>query len=366
MKDRMSNGKKKRFLQRGKLRIGLLREIFEEYNTPEILKELKKQKSIEAIYKNAKERVKMGFAIGEDAGVIDMGEQYLVAKTDPITFATDEIGYYVVNVNANDVAAMGAVPKWFQATILLPESSTTAEMAKDICIDIQRACLNIGVVLIGGHTEVTYDLKRPIIVGSMLGEVNKDNYVETGGAKPGDAIICTKSIPIEGTSIIAREKEIFLKEHGISEKIISKAKSRLHEPGISIIKEAILASKNFNIHTMHDPTEGGLAMGLVEMALASNCGFEIRWENIPIILEGKILCDFFNLNILNTISSGSLLIGVEEKDCEPLLALLKKNGIRANKIGNFSEEKKYKIEIDGQLHDLIYSETDEITKIFNN
>jgi hydrogenase maturation factor len=363
----MGNSKNKNsdFLPLGKLKIGLLKEIFQEYNSSEVMGELNEFEKLgfQNYYKNSKNRVKMGFAIGEDAAVIDMETHYLVSKTDPITFATDEIGYYVVNVNANDIVTTGAIPKWFQATILLPESRTTAEMAKGICIDIQRACLKLGICLIGGHTEVTYGLSRPIVIGSMMGEVSKENYVETCGGKPGDAIILTKGIPLEGTSLLAREKEDLLEKKGLNKSIISKAKSLLHDPGISVMKEALLAVKHFNVHTMHDPTEGGLAMAMVEMAKASNCGFKIRYEDIQIIPEGKIICDLFNLDPLSVLSSGSLLIGIEKRNCEPLLDLLHNNGIEAGKIGNFTATLGYKIEKNGTTQDLKFTERDEITKI---
>ncbi|MCP4762098.1 MAG: hydrogenase expression/formation protein [archaeon] len=355
---------KKKFLPLGKLKMGLLKEIFSEYNSPEVLKELKNSGNEEK-FKKSKSRVALGFSIGEDAALIEMNDHYLVSKTDPITFTTDEIGYYVVNVNANDIAAMGAQPKWFQATILLPESKTTEEEAKRICIDIQKACLKIGCVLTGGHTEVTYGLDRPIVIGSMLGEVKKDKYVKTSGGKPGDAIILTKGIPLEGTSIIAREKEKELKEKGISSEFIDKAKNLLHNPGISVIKEAILAVENFNIHSMHDPTEGGLAMGLVEMAKASNCGFIINSNDIPIIPEAIKLCQIYNLDPLRVISSGSLLIAINQNEAQSLLELFRENNISACKIGNLTKDLGYKIEENG-IHDLKFSEKDQITLIFDN
>ncbi len=293
------------------------------------------------------------------------GSNSLVVKTDPITFATEDIGYYVVNVNANDIAAMGATPKWFQATILLPAKIATDDLAKRICLDIQKACLDLGIFLVGGHTEVTYDLTRPIVIGSMIGEVKEDGYVQSSGGKPGDAIILTKGIPLEGTSIIAREKESKLLEKGISSETITKSKNLLFSPGISVIKEALLAVKHFNVHAMHDPTEGGLSMGLVELARASKCGFQIIYEDIPIIPEGKELCKLFDLDPLRTISSGSLLIVVEESKSKDLVDLLNKNGVLAKKIGKLTLNPDYLIRQEGKTAKIPYSEKDEITKIFD-
>ncbi len=357
---------KKEILPTGKLDLRILQEIFDHYNSPEILSTLELSK-FQQNYENSKKRVKLGFAIGEDASVLQMEDtnKYLVAKTDPITFATEEIGYYVVNVNANDIASMGATPKWFQATILLPAGVATQKMAKKICVDIQKACLNIGVLLIGGHTEVTYDLTRPIVVGSMLGEVEKEHYVQSNGGKPGDAIILTKGIPLEGTSIIAREKEMQLLKFGIPEDKIQKAKQLLFNPGISVIKEALLAAQNFNIHAMHDPTEGGIAMGLVELARASKCGFLVNYEKLPILPIGEKLCSLFGLNPLQTISSGSLLIVINNEDSSKLIQLLNKNNISCRRIGNLTDNKAYEISKNGKISSMKFSERDEIAKIFN-
>ncbi len=312
------------------------------------------------------DRVIMGSKIGEDAAVIDMGSNYLVAKTDPITFVTNEIGYYAVNVNANDVACMGAKPKWFQSTILLPENNTNEELIENIFKDIYNACKSLEIAVIGGHTEITTKIDRPIVIGSLLGEVDKDKLVLTSGAGPGDALILTKGIFIEGTSIIGQEKEKDLVAKGYNSDFIEKCKNYLHNPGISVLKEALLSNKHFKIHSMHDPTEGGLATSIAEMVIASDTGVIIDSERIKILPEPKVLSKIFNLNPLNTISSGSLLIAVEQKDSSDLINILNKNNINAEKIGNFeSKEKGLMIkEKDGSIKPLSYSETDEITKIF--
>ncbi|HMF33019.1 MAG TPA: AIR synthase related protein, partial [Candidatus Lokiarchaeia archaeon] len=230
-------------------------------------------------------RLVLGGQIGEDAAVIDMPESssYIVAKTDPITFATEEIGFYAVNINANDLATRGAASKWFQATILLPEGQTTEELVEFIFADIKRACDELGISVVGGHTEVTHGLPRPIIVGNMIGEVAKDKLVLTRGAQPGDAILLTKGAPIEGTAIIAREKYAELVERGYTEEFLARAKNYLHDPGISIQKEALLLNEYFEVHAMHDPTEGGVTNGIAEMAAASGTGAVVGVANIPLV-----------------------------------------------------------------------------------
>lgn len=123
-------------------------------------------------------RVVVGPAIGEDAAVIDTGgPRYLIAKTDPITFTIDRIGWYAVHINANDIAAMGGQPKWFLATLLLPEGETGERDVEKIFDQIMETCQSLGISLIGGHTEITYDLHRPIVVGQMLGEVEREKLI---------------------------------------------------------------------------------------------------------------------------------------------------------------------------------------------
>src|SRR2546422_3700495 len=161
-------------------------------------------------------RVVVGPRVGEDAAVIDAGDRYLVATTDPITFATAEIGWYALQVNANDIAVRGARPRWFLATLLLPAGATSGASVDALFTELHAACDELEVALVGGHTEVTHGLDRPIVAGTMLGEVEKDKLVTTGGAQVGDAVVMTKGVPLEGAAIIAREKETELRARGVS------------------------------------------------------------------------------------------------------------------------------------------------------
>jgi len=311
-------------------------------------------------------RIILGSKIGEDAAVIDMGDKYLVAKTDPITFIIDDIGYYVVNINVNDVICTGAIPKWFQSTILLPEKTTNEELIEKIFKDIHDTCKSMNISVIGGHTEVTANLDRPLVIGSLLGEVEKEKLVTSSGALPNDALILTKGIFIEGTSILGRIKEEFLRNKGYTPNFITKCKNYIYNPGISVYKEAILANEKFKINSMHDPTEGGLNTGVVEMAIASDLGVIFDSERIKILPEPLELSKVFNLNPFGTITSGSLLISIEDKFSEDLVEFLRKNDINAEVIGNFIKEKKrYLIrDKENKFTPLYYSEKDEITKIF--
>ena len=122
------------------------------------------------------------------------------------------------------------------------------------------------MTLIGGHTEVTYDLPRPVAVGAMLGEVDKDRAVLTSGARPGDSIVLTKGVPVEGTALLAREASGALAKADVEPEVIKRAEGFLFDPGISVVRDAAIACEAVDVHAMHDPTEGGVATGLLEIA----------------------------------------------------------------------------------------------------
>ncbi len=317
-----------------------------------------------ARYAQADERVVVGAEVGEDATVIDFGDRYLVAKTDPITFATEEIGWYAVNVNANDVAVSGAIPRWFLATVLLPAGSADRALVEGIFSQLSDACRQLGVSLCGGHTEITHGLPRPIVVGQMLGEVERDKLVTTAGAQVGDDIILTKGIAIEATSIIAREKAGELAGRYAAD-FIERCRDFLHRPGISVVREAQIATAQARVHAMHDPTEGGLATGLRELAKAADVGLLIHQERIEVLPETTRLCADYGLDPLGIIASGSLLIVLSPTDSARVVEELERAGIAAAVIGQVvAREEGLKMTAGGVARELPYFERDEIAKLF--
>jgi hydrogenase maturation factor len=282
-------------------------------------------------------RLIVGPQMGVDAAVIDFGEVYLVAKTDPITFATDEIGWYAVNVNANDIAVMGATPRWFMATVLLPQGLATPAMAEAVYEQIARACDDLGVALAGGHTEITVGLTRPIISGTMFGEVAPSRLVRSSGVQPGDDLVLVQSVPIEGTAIIAREKAQALLAEGVSPELVSRAQNFLHNPGISVVAAARLAGESSVVHGMHDPTEGGLATGIWEMAAASGVGMSVDFDAVPVAPESRVVCDTLGLDPMGTIASGALLVALPAVETSRLLLAFQHAGIPACVIGRATE-----------------------------
>ena len=253
-------------------------------------------------------RVLLGPGLGEDAAVIDMGETLLIAKSDPITFAIDRIGWYAVQVNANDIACMGGTPRWFLATLLVPESFTENQ-AGELFNQVLDACNSINVALIGGHSEVTYGIDRPIVSGSMLGEVTRDRLIKTGGAQEGDSIVITKGLAIEGTALLALERAEDLRRAGVGDDTIT------------------------HIHSMHDVTEGGLVTGLREVASASGLGLAIEEGGIPVLPMTLEVCQALELDPLGLLGSGALIITLSPEYVPSLLSKLENNGIDGWEIG---------------------------------
>ena len=280
---------------------------------------------------NADPRVLQGPRVGADAAVIDMGDRLLIAKADPVTFAVDRIGWYAVQVNANDVACLGGAPKWFLATVLLPEGAPEG-LAEEIHGQITRACDGMGVALVGGHTEITYGLPRPIVAGQMLGEVTRDTVVWPGGARPGDALLLTRGIAIEGTAVLAHETPGALLSGGMTHAGVSAAAALLDRPGISVVRAAQLAAAA-GVTAMHDPTEGGLATGLAELATAANAGLEVDAEAIRVLPETRAVCGALGLDPLGLLASGSLLASAAPERAEAVLGALHAEGIDAAVIG---------------------------------
>jgi hydrogenase maturation factor len=309
-------------------------------------------------------RVIIGPRLGEDAAVLDIGDRYLVATTDPITFASDRIGWYSVHVNANDIAVLGACPRWFFAVLLLPEGRATTGQAEAITADIVRTCRALDIALCGGHTEVTTGLDRPIVVGQMLGEVEKDRLVRKDRLEAGDRILLTRGAAIEGTAILAREKADVLGPR-IGADLLARARGLLFDPGISIVDAARTATMAGRVRAMHDPTEGGIATGLWELARAGGRGLRVRREAIPILPETEAVCRVFGLDPLKLIASGALLVAAGPAEATAIRQALLARTIPVADIGEVRpKDEGIRIEVSGRWVALEPADRDEIARVF--
>ena len=324
---------------------------------PSLLKRLPKQGP----------RVVVSPRVGEDAAVIDAGDRYIVVATDPVTFAIDQIGRYAVHVNANDVAVLGARPLWFFVAILLPESRTTPQLAETIMDDVGTTCEELGVTVCGGHTEITQGLDRPILVGQMLGEVTPTRLVQKTRITPGDLILLTRGVAIEGAAILARERSEWLRGP-VDAQVLARASRLLIEPGISVVSAALAAANLSDaVHGMHDPTEGGLAAGLFELVAPAGLGMHVIRGEIPVLPECRAICDALGLDPLKLIASGALLIAVAPDRADSVLWAVAATGVPVAPIGEVRPANEgIMIETNGTLQPLTLPARDEIARAFDS
>ncbi len=317
-------------------------------------------------------RLLVGPTVGEDAAVIEwphagaFADTLLVAKTDPITFATDEIGFYAVNVCANDIAVAGATPRYYMPTVLLPAGASDQALAERIFAQIGAACSSLGIVVAGGHSEVTPAVVQPVIAGAMLGETSRAQMVRSGGCRPGNMLLVAGSVPVEGTSIIARERRGELLALGWSAADIDTAAAYLHSPGISVYRPARAATQAGLVTALHDPTEGGVATGLAEMAMAASVGMQVDFDAFPVSTLSARLCAAFGLDPLGTIASGALLAACAPAHVDELLALWSDMGWAVSVIGRV-EEARYGMKATRHGKPVPFPEfaADELTRLWS-
>jgi hydrogenase maturation factor len=308
-------------------------------------------------------RLLIGPKLGEDAAIIDMGDKVLAVKADPITGAVANIGRLVVYINANDIASCGVRPLWFICVVMLPEGADE-DMLKKIMSDMDGALREVGVCLISGHTETTPALERPILVGCMIGETSKDGYLATSGAREGDALIMTKTAGIEGTAILASDLYDYLKG-AVDERYLENAKSFLDK--ISVVPEAMIAMDVGGVHSMHDPTEGGVLNGIWEMAEAADKGVLIYKEKIHVADETRLICNKLKIDPLKLLGSGSLLIASDPEKAQEICKALNKASIDASIIGGIRPrtEGRYLLMKNGGKRRIIAVKQDQLYKILD-
>ncbi|MBC2851635.1 hypothetical protein H5J22_09550 [Cetobacterium sp. 8H] len=295
--------------------------------------------------------------IGSDCAAIEVDEKVIYLSTDPITGTNSGLGKLAININCNDIATEGVSPVGIMLTILAPPHVKKNEIA-EIMKEAQEEANKIGVTIIGGHTEITAAVNKTIISATSIGIGDKKDFKSKTKVVPGDRIIITKGVGIEGTGIIAFEKEEELLENFDSE-IIENAKNLLDST--SVVKDGIIANKFAK--GMHDVTEGGLLGAIWESSCFYGLGVNIYFNDIFIQDSIKTICKYFKIDPLRLISSGTMLIVTSEENSEPLISELKKNNIEAFDIGVFTDSEE-KILIKGEKHTLIEPpESDELYKV---
>jgi len=304
--------------------------------------------------------------VGRDVAVLDVGAQdYLVVTCDPITFATDALGYYTVCVNINDIATSGGVPRWMLTTLLLPADATDEALVRDIWQQLRQTAAQWDILLVGGHTEVTATVAVPVTSGMMIGTVPRGEQIAACGVQVGDEIVLLGQAPIEGTALLARELGERLVEEGFTDQEIQQAAGLLFDPGICVLDYARLAAETCtDIHAMHDPTEGGIATGLWELAMASEVGLCVKAEAIELVPLGERFCAALGLDPLGLIASGCLLVAVPKEESDQLVAAAAKADIPAAIIATaVPPSEGLTLTTAGHTHPLPRYDQDELTRV---
>jgi hydrogenase maturation factor len=295
-------------------------------------------------------------AIGLDFGVVRIGKSFLIVSSDPVTGIEEGIGEFAVNVSANDVATSGNRPRFMQSVILLPQNASVRQLEK-ISSSMHKSARSLGITLVGGHTELTPGLERPIVVTTAFTFGN--SYVSAAGAKRGDLIMLTKTAGLEGTAILVSERRRDLGITGLRAKRVSREFSRQ----LSILKEAEAAYKTGFVHAMHDCTEGGVLGAVYEMAYASGLGFRINTDRIPVAKETELICRRLRIDPLRLISSGALLLAVAPTKEQAFRRVLRDIRVPAARIGRFTSGRRLLIHRGGRQEEILEGVTDELWKI---
>jgi HAD superfamily hydrolase (TIGR01509 family) len=301
--------------------------------------------------------------IGEDTAAIDMSNQdTLVVTSDPITFVTDEIGYYTVLVNANDIATSGATPQWLMTTLLFPPGTTPSEIIT-VMTDINTACREWGITLCGGHTEITDAVQRPLVVGTLGAALAREDLIDKRNLRTGDVILVTKGCAVEGTAIIANAFADRLRALGVLPAELAECARLVRQ--ISILPEAAIARGMAGVTAMHDVTEGGLATAITELSCAGGHRLAIHRDRIPILPQTARLCQRLDIHPLGLIGSGSLLIACRPNSVDSLTQAIADQGIAVTRIGEAREAGQGVTAYhQGMAASWPAFEVDEITKLF--
>jgi Hydrogenase maturation factor len=307
--------------------------------------------------KHRRDEVLVKPGVGEDCSIINPGpDQVLVLSTDPITGTTNEIGTLAVHITANDIASSGAELIGIMLTIILPDGARESDL-RDMMKEIEAACTELNIEVIGGHTEVSKAVNQPIVTVTGVGKTSKDDIILSAGLQPSQDLVMTKWVGLEGTAIIAANKEDELTEKYAHE-FIDGAKQFINH--ISVVKEAKIG-KAIGVTSMHDVTEGGIFGALWEVAAASKVGLEIDLKKIPIKQETVEICEFYDLNPYLLISSGCMLMATDRGN--DLVEALAKEGIPSAIIGKVTSGNERIIMNEDEKRYLEPPKSDELYKV---
>lgn len=287
--------------------------------------------------------VLVGPAVGEDAAIIDVGGGLaMVVHSDAISGASELLGWLAVHITANDISVRGAKPRWFLMSLFLPEASAEALLDR-VMYQVDSAAKELGVMVVGGHSEKTPGVSRPLVGTMAIGLIERDKVVTTSGARAGDYLIMSKTAALEGTAILCTDFAGVLRSRGVSDEILEVGSSFLLK--VSVVKEAIALAEKGLATAMHDPTEGGVLGGVAEIAYASKKTVELWADRVPVAEETKAVAEALNIDVFRLISSGALIAAVPPDKVDEAIRTLNSLNIKAKAIGRVKEYAGHLVEI---------------------
>jgi len=292
------------------------------------------EKLIEAVRKAPHPSTLIGPKIGEDAAVVDPQGCLLASHVDPITEASSYAGTLAIQVASNDLAVTGAIPRWAQLLLLLPPGSSH-DLARSILESAAEAAARLGIDIIGGHTEYTPGLEKPVIAAFVMGCTCRECITPTSGARPGHVIIQAGWAGAEGTAILASDFEDLLVDRGVPRRVLEEA-ARLAE-NVSIVRAAVEVSRQGLAAAMHDATEGGLIGALAEMAIASDSTIEVDGSEVLVHEATRVISEKLGIDPLKLISSGAFIIAASPDKAGEIISIAREHGLPARQIGRVVE-----------------------------
>ena len=316
------------------------------------------QQGVLSILRPTRSEVLLRPGIGEDCAALSFGDNICVVSTDPVTAAQKDLGRLAVHVSCNDAASSGAEPIALLLTLMAPPRATMADI-EGIMRQALETAQELNVEIIGGHTEITDAVTRPILSGTVLASCPRNGLVKTAGGKVGDDLVLTKSAGIEGTYIIASDFKMRALEI-LGAKDLAFCQNLGKQ--ITVVPEGLLAAKN-GAHAMHDVTEGGVLGAVYELCMASGCGVLMEENDIAVLPQTKTLCAALRLDPLRLISSGCMLIACP--DGKSMQFVLSQHGISSSVIGYLTHRSEgLRIMCrDGQIRPMGEPRADEIYKL---
>lgn len=284
--------------------------------------------------KSKRKEVLGASSIGEDTALLDMEGDYIVLSSDPITGAAENLGALAIHISVNDVATKSADAVGVLLTLLLPVNTSSRDIER-IMADAQRAADEVNMDIIGGHTEVTDAVSKPVMISTVIGRVAKEHLPDPGAVKPGDIVAMSKVAGLEGTAILCTDCAHALKDMG--DELLSEGQALMNE--LSVQREGEAAA-SYHIRAMHDVTEGGVEGALWEMAQALGVGMCIEKDAIPVLDSTKTLAKIADIDLYRLISSGSMLVVLDRDDFEPMRKELEERSILFTKIGEIINDSR--------------------------